>query len=86
MPTIRELVENKTQLHYPVLCTALIEQFGVSETVNWYGVLPAAPTKGTFWRKGVKVGGNPPPACRTEGHQAKSFEKGKPVTNAVLFC
>ena len=41
MANIKLLVENKTMLDYPALCKALIEQFGVSEPVNWDSILPA---------------------------------------------
>jgi len=39
--TIQQLVENKSTLNYQKLCTALIQTFGVTETVNWESILPA---------------------------------------------
>lgn len=48
MTNIRQLVENKDRLDYPALCSALIEQFGVSEPVNWDSILPASQQQELF--------------------------------------
>lgn len=48
MANIRQLVENKDKLDYPALCSALIEQFGVTEPVNWDSILPASQQQELF--------------------------------------
>lgn len=39
--SIRNLVENKTNLDYQALTTSLISEFGLTDAINWEAVIPA---------------------------------------------
>ena len=45
---IRDLISNAGKLPYKELCSALIERFGVKQTVKWDSVLPHEPQQALF--------------------------------------
>jgi hypothetical protein len=74
---IKQLVENKARLDYPALCKALIEQFGVSETVNWNSILPAPQQQELFGGEVLRF---------VERHKTHYTKKRQHFANAFLFC
>ena len=87
MANIKQLVENKTRLDYPALCKALIEQFGIGETVNWASILPAPQQQELFGGEVLRfVETHPQLASQPERYPAHYLKKRQHFANAFLFC
>lgn len=84
MATIRQLVENKTTLDYAALCTALIQQFAVNETVNFNSVLPAAQQKELFGGEERKLIADHPTLSNQKDIRAIALKKGS-ISQMLFF-
>ncbi len=84
MATIRQLVENKTTLDYAALCTALIQQFSVNETVNFNSVLPAAQQKELFGGEERKLIADHPTLSNQKDIRAIGLKKGS-ISQMLFF-
>ena len=83
MANIKQLVENKTKLDYPALCKALIEQFGVSETVNWDSILPAPQQQELFGGEVLRFVETHPQLASEKDIRPIALKKGS--TSQMLF-
>ena len=83
MANIKQLVENKTRLDYPSLCKALIEQFGVSEPVNWDSILPAPQQQELFGGEVLRFVETHPQLASQKDIRPITLKKGS--TSQMLF-
>ena len=83
MANIKQLVENKTRLDYPALCKALIEQFGVSEPVNWDSILPAPQQQELFGGEVLRFVETHPQLASQKDIRPITLKKGS--TSQMLF-
>ncbi len=83
MANIKQLVENKTRLDYPALCKALIEQFGVSEPVNWDSILPAPQQQELFGGEVLRYVETHPQLASQKDIRPITLKKGS--TSQMLF-
>ncbi len=84
MATIRQLVENKSTLDYAALCTALIQQFAINETVNFNSVLPAAQQKELFGGEERKLIADHPTLSNQKDIRAIALKKGS-ISQMLFF-
>jgi len=75
--TIKDLVSNAAKLQYKELCTALIERFGVKQTVKWDSVLPHEQQQSLFGGESIAAYGRSSNACQPERNTSACLMKGE---------
>lgn len=83
MANIKQLVENKSSLDYPALCSALVEQFGITEKVNWDSVLPAPQQQELFGGEVLRFIEKHPQLSSQKDIRPITLKKGS--TSQMLF-
>ncbi len=84
MANIRQLIENKQKLDYAELCKALIEQFGLTETVNWESALPASQQQELFGGEVLRYIADHPQLSNQKDIRPISLKKGR-VSQMLFF-
>ncbi len=84
MANIRQLIENKQKLDYASLCKALIEQFGITESVNWESVLPAPQQQELFGGEVLRYVADHPQLSSQKDIRPISLKKGS-VSQMLFF-
>lgn len=84
MTIIRQLVENKSKLEYETLCKALIQQFGVNESISWDSVLPAPQQQELFGGEVLRLIETHPELAKQKDIRPICLKKGS-ISQMLFF-
>lgn len=84
--SIRNLVENKTNLDYQALTASLIYDFGIDDAINWDAVIPAVEQKKLFGGETLRLFEDHPNFANQKDIRTIFLKKGNTSQLLVLFA
>jgi len=84
--SLRNLVENKTNLDYQALTTSLIGEFGITDPVNWEAVIPANVQQNLFGGETLRLFADHPNFAAQKDIRTIVLKKGQTSQLLILFA
>jgi len=84
--SIRNLVENQSNLNFKELTTSLIAEFGITDTVNWDAVIPANVQQNLFGGETLRLFEDHPNFASQKDIRTIALKKGNTSQLLILFA